>query len=450
MNRKLVVILMALASFTLCLTQCRKADQPSKTNEPKPASSTGSKTAVRFAPKGTAGLIHIEAKEVGAFLEAIAKEFGKGPDMADWFLPAAITDVTAKVQSVDIYFIPRPESGFTLIGVARTALTPEQLFEAVNKVVPKDGWELRPGGNGRYTVAKKGRPLKLRVIDGNVAKDINEPVLIFSPDDEEISLNQKAGVSEELSRLIEKVDTVAPVWVAFISPNSAASHPDDWEPTAVYGALYPLLAKESRVVTEFSNEERAKIFASGSEQGWQHFLNLCKVSQEGKTVVTSATMDEKFVFKWVEIQRNIRQLALQSLRDALKQAYRIQSRANLSSLARAFEFYQTEHGDVPPDMISLVKDGKCLARSLVNPASKHEVKTDERRIPTEPGDYIYIRPSAKSMKEPGTTILFYEPLEFNGGEGGNVVYLGEGIGHWLDATTLNAAIEHSLRLSKQE
>ena len=93
------------------------------------------------------------------------------------------------------------------------------------------------------------------MIDGKTAKDVNEPVILVAFDDSVVGI-LKAGVSDQLAKVVAKVDTAAPAWVAFALPKGATSQPESpRDPREIFGAIYPAADRESRLVVQFATPE---------------------------------------------------------------------------------------------------------------------------------------------------------------------------------------------------
>ena len=100
--------------------------------------------------------------------------------------------------------------------------------------------------------------------------------------------------------------------------------------------------------------------------------------------------------------------------------------------------YQVDNYDKsPPNLKALVEKHLLPATMLASPASGRQVKTDDKGLPTEPGDYVYFELPAKAD---AALVRAYEPPELHGGQGGNVLLV-DGSVLWMTSDELEAAVK---------
>ncbi|HUS48378.1 MAG TPA: H-X9-DG-CTERM domain-containing protein, partial [Phycisphaerae bacterium] len=101
-----------------------------------------------------------------------------------------------------------------------------------------------------------------------------------------------------------------------------------------------------------------------------------------------------------------------------------------------------------PSLAALVKEGEISATTLISPSSgRKTIKTDEKGVPTDPGDYEYIVLPATA---PGDLIRAYEKPEINQNEGTNVLFA-DGSIRWMDMKDFQTLIKVTmLWLAKQK
>jgi hypothetical protein len=122
---------------------------------------------------------------------------------------------------------------------------------------------------------------------------------------------------------------------------------------------------------------------------------------------------------------------LDSLSESNRLAQRVASATRMRSLALGLLAYHAQNSEYPPDLKTLADENFVTPDMLLHPGAKGPAN--------RASDYAYIRPAANA---PGDLVAIYEPLELNGGEGGNVATV-DGACRWMKAADLNAAVERA-------
>jgi competence protein ComGC len=124
---------------------------------------------------------------------------------------------------------------------------------------------------------------------------------------------------------------------------------------------------------------------------------------------------------------------------AKDQAAQTSSRARLKMIGNAVAMYQTDTGQSPPGLVTLVEKRFISAHSLVSPVSGRRMPTDSKGLPIGKSDYVYIVHSAKAA---GNLVRAYE-LPENYGKRGTNVLLVSGAVMWVDTLTLKRMLAKS-------
>jgi prepilin-type processing-associated H-X9-DG protein len=116
-----------------------------------------------------------------------------------------------------------------------------------------------------------------------------------------------------------------------------------------------------------------------------------------------------------------------SLQQAMQQANRIRSRANLSGCAKGLQIYANGHnGDYPDSLQELVAEG---------------FSPQMMRIPSKPElAYVYLKPGKDPVDNSTKWVVAFEPPEVNGGDGANVLFL-DGHADWVRVGELNELLK---------
>jgi len=122
------------------------------------------------------------------------------------------------------------------------------------------------------------------------------------------------------------------------------------------------------------------------------------------------------------------------------------SGANLNTIGKAVLLYRAEFDDATPTSLAkLVECRTVSALILTHPSTGRRLKTDEKGIPTEPGDYIYI---VLPHDAPADLVMAYERPEINRGEGVNVLFADTHV-EWVDMKTFQQHLEKTQKWLKR-
>ncbi len=153
---------------------------------------------------------------------------------------------------------------------------------------------------------------------------------------------------------------------------------------------------------------------------------LFAIKQNKSELSFTTTMDGKYPIKVFEAMTVAQRFSRQAV-----------SMANLNGIGKCIMVYEDAHGKAPENLNELVKGNFLSAQMLVSPQKPRKLKTDDKGIPTEPGDYVYFM---LPKDADGSLLRAYEPAELNDGKGGAGLFA-DGSVRWLKADELKKAIE---------
>jgi len=381
----------ACASLTLVLGQPAFAEAPT------------ADAILKFAPKGTVAIIHVEPKAMADAIGGLAKSIKDDSDIAQSKKPiAAAGDLAGKIDAIDLY-VQLGKQGPEFIAAVRTKLGVEELFAFLQKNVPVfEKSRLAKGEQGACAV-EQGPPLKF--LDGKAVKEVGEGVVLVAltsaASTGDIVASLKAGASESLLKLAKGVDTTAAAWG--MADLSAFTKSESDAPRIITGGIDPAGKKASAVKLTFSGADNSLKFVKEitSDTGGV-FAGLFDVKQEEADVTLSFTVGDKFIGKIMEALARARTMARRTV-----------SAMNLKSIGMAVALYMSMKDDtkVPASLNDLIKENMIGPGSLVSPSSgRGKLKTDDKGIPTEEGDYVYL---VLPVNADGGLVRAYEPPEIN-------------------------------------
>ena len=397
------------------------------------AADSSPQAVLKFAPRGTVAIIHADGKVLADYAGKLSAEMKKNGGMEEWAkVVLAYQKVLAKVDSLDVYVVFGKKGPVTAF-VARTSkLTVEEVGEFARMNIPDfEKAIFSEPQDGRYVLGP------FVVVDGKKAADVGDGIIMVVDRSLDVANDMiqllKTGVNDNLTELAKKIDDSAPVWAV----GDFTFMADDPEaPKSFFANLYPDGKKTSILSLEFKDTKSAEKTEKGvaSEGLWKDVL---EIKRSESVVAFSATMDNKFLLG-----------AIKSLVDASARAKRVASAANLSAIGKAVSMWMAKRDDqqVPPDLNALIKDKLITADALVSPATGRKLKTDDKGMPTEASDYIYI---ILPTTAEGNLVRAYEPPEINKGEGGNVLFA-DGRVTWLKADDLKAAVKKTMDAIKKD
>lgn len=411
---------------------------------------------LKMAPKGVSLIAHVEGKPVGEMLQRLAKGLtgdkellAEGSNIYKFF--TSVADLATKIDSIDAY-VGMDENGPKLLFAVRTKLTVEELAEQADKAmnaanpIPAAQIDVKAvkGDNGRYTISvgpATGAAAILQAVNGKDASDVKDDVILVGMNGmmDSMIATLNSGPNDALKELTKKADMSAPAWAIVVLPEIFK----DAIPTkTIVISIYPDGKKPSASVITFATTRPAESLEqgfktvitttqpfSGSEKP---FLSLVELKRNDAEITVAVTMDDKFIDSAVKAFKQARLLAKRAV-----------SAANVNAICKGIVMYTTETPEsvFPENLYALIGRGYASASAFVSPAKYRILKVDDKGIPTEEGDYIYIKPL--SPNDDPTNVMIYEPLENWNGEGTVVAYI-DGTVRWMSAEDFKKALKKTM------
>ncbi len=401
----------------------RPDDQPQK---PTP------ETVLKQAPAHTVGVVHVDAEAIKPFLIRTAEEMKKttGQEKAIQMLQSA-AELAQKVAWLDVYVVSLKDQPPLLLLYFQTEMTADQFADLLTKVLM--GWSpLHPLDRVPHEefilLGPKDHP-GVAITDTAAFSEIRNGVIVSPVRLEAVGAvihTLGAGASDELAALAGEVEAGSPLWAALRPAAMDAAAP---QKVLGHGSLEPAKASQLRMV--FEKARQAEEFEQAAAR-----MELAKVSRSDREVKLEAELNAALVQK-----------LLAGLQSAQRQAVRVTSAAHLKSIGVAVAAFQADNYDKsPPNLKALVEKHLVPANMLVSPASRRQIKTDAKGIPTEAGDYVYFELPAKAD---ASLVRAYEPPELNAGLGGNALLV-DGSVHWMNADELEAAVKKTRQTMEKQ
>jgi prepilin-type processing-associated H-X9-DG protein len=387
--------------------------------------------AMKYAPAGAAGLIHVEVKAlVKDVLAGVVK--GLEPNAIPAEVVQAANKVAEKTESVDVFLLgsgdgPRRTLASMLLVVVHGALTPADVNEAL-KAIPNlpPGMTLKKGEKGRYSVENERTPIL--VLFGGEAPELPAGVVVggLAPMlTSEFLAGLGKGKNDELAQLLKDVDTAAPIWAA-VQMEKIVPAPD--APKTIAGAIYLLGGGKTKIALDFQDAEAAGKFEKETKVAYENgkaILSALEVTREAGVVTIASKTTDPLVPKIAE--------GFAKARAASRQAVPM---ANLKSLGRCCMMYAATHGGFfPPDWVTMFKwvfysdpNARISERDaglLVSPLSGKKAKVLESgELGFEP-DYVCLKYTmlAEAITTPAEMVLAYERPENYKNEKTAVLYV---------------------------
>ncbi len=392
----------------------RPNDQPQK---PTPQS------VLKQVPAHTVGVVHVDAEAIKPFLVRTADEMKKtaGQEKTIQMLQSA-AELAQKVAWLDVYVVNLKDQPPLLLLYFQTEMTADQFADLLTKMLAGWGQFLpldRVPHEEFILLGPKDHP-GVAITDTAAFNEIRNGVIVSPVRLEAVTAvihTLGAGASDELTALGDEVDADAPLWAAMCPAAMDAECP---QKVLARGSFEPDKTSQLRMV--FEKAQQAGEYEQSAAR-----MGLAKVSRSDREVKLEAELNAALVQK-----------LLAGLQSAQRQAVRASSAAHLKSIGVAVAAFQMDNYDKsPPNLKALVEKHLVPASILVSPASRRQIKTDAKGIPTEAGDYVYFELPAKAD---ASLVRAYEPPELNAGLGGNVLLV-DGSVHWMNADELDAAVK---------
>lgn len=399
--------------------------------------SRSAEKVLKAAPKGTVSVVHAEAGAIGALIGRIEQEM-KAQGVQEEELSrilSAIQGIAGKSRSADLYLVltEKRRSPLPLL-IVYTDSSAEEFSDRILGMVPASE-KMSKNAEGKFVLIKANNRPEMAVADSRSFPQLGGGVAMGPPDLAQLeamlaSLNSGAG--QELRNLMGTVDAEADVWGLMTWPEKSGG-----APRSIVGSLYLSDKRASCANLIFRDADGAKDFEedmTGSRSPIPK--GAIQIDRRGTDVTVSGTLNDTLVSNLVEM-----------LGGARLRAMRARSASNLHQISMALRLYKMDNKAMPEGLDLLVKGKYIPASVLVSPASGRTMKVDDKGMPLEKSDYVYL--GVDPDKENETSLLqAYEPAELNKGKGGNALRL-DGSVVWMDAPALDAAVQKTRNAMKK-
>jgi len=362
-----------------------------------------------YAPPNALGVLHAD---IAAMRDSVVKALKRNPEAAKLIYGNAIIRAFELVDAANVYFVPHPDRD-----------EPEAIVVVHGRATPKDAVAffdalrerevaLEAPGNGRYAMPR----LEIGMVYEPEASDRKGSALIFGHHmrlTDELLASLGKETSETLAGMLAKANTKAQAWMAV----DFSVFPEDDAPTTVIGYLDLGRKVALDLAIAMREAESATRFVEMFAREGSPFQDQLSVVADGLTVRLTAAGGKDALDKFLT---SVQKLHAESQRAA--------AQSRLRWIGSAVESYQAEHGVPPAGLVVLIESGELSAWALVSPNSdRHELETDDKGVPTEPGDYEYLVLPTGAPRE---LIRAYERPDLHAGQGTNVL-LADGSVTWL-------------------
>jgi hypothetical protein len=301
---------------------------------------------------------------------------------------------------------------------------PRALVILHGKVAPKDvaaflaslgerEHRLESRGNGRYRISRADADLVYEA----EADDRAGAALIIGEEHhvtDELLASLGKDASDTLAAMLRKANTKTPAWGAM----DFSWVDDDDPPRAIIGSLDLRRKPALDLLLRMQSPEHAAEVIGEMDGEYFPFPGLVKGEQDGADVRITTTADGKTADKFVK-----------ALHEARRRAKRAAAMSQLRWIGNGVEMYEVDHGAPPPSLSAMVEAGQISAWALVSPnAERRELATDDKGVPTEPGDYEYV---VLPTGAPGGMVRAYERPELYESKG-TIVLFADGSVQWLE------------------
>jgi hypothetical protein len=401
----------------------------------KPAG--GIERAMRCAPDGAAGIIHVEVKAlVKDVLAGITK--GLEPNAIPQAVVQTINKVADKVDAVDVFLLPGGEGPPAPVVAVEGRITPEDINEVL-KIIPglPPDLVLRKKADSIYAMGPDEAPILLLV--GGEATGLPAGVMVGGPGavlTNEFLDGLGKGKNEPLVQLLKDVDTAAPIWLALqmdkLTPASDA-------PKTIAGGVYPLGGGKSTVAIAFRDANAADKFMATFQRSpgrgvttAQLVMSVLEPKREGLVVTLSTKTTDSLIPTIVA-----------ELSEARRMAKRAASMANIASIGKGIGVYAFRNNDqAPADFLALIKGGEHPGIFISPNSGKPIPKAEKGNVigPFEP-DYVYLKYPDLARADAGL-IVAYENPELNKNEGTAVLFVDLHV-QWVEMAKFQALLKKS-------
>jgi hypothetical protein len=378
----------------------------------------GVERAMKYAPDGVVALIHVEVKaQVKDVLAGTVKALEPNAFPPD-FIRAA-DSLAEKVEAMDIFLLAREGGPPMPVVLAYGTLTPADTREFLTAAPgPLSGLTLTKGENGRYALERKNRGVPVTVLFGGEAPELPAGIVMagLAPMfTKEFLAGLGKGNHGDVASPLKDVDTSAPIWGAMVTDKLTR---DPGAPRTIVGSMYLLGGGKSRVSFEFRDANWAQRFQEQNGEMRGVFGKAIAKSIASGVEGTVVTFSAKDASPLVPI------LAAY-LAEARKATV---SMLNLGRIGCAVNSYQESHkGQMPPDLLTLVRVKAITGQMLVSPISGREITWDANGLLPEgfESDYVYVKYSMPLSKipRPESMIVAYEKAKDYRNEGTVALFL---------------------------
>ena len=391
--------------FTIALAVCLAAgcsdDPQNGGNKASGSKADGVALAMKYAPPGAIGAIHVDCAAVaGDFLAELRKQRKAFEDLSGAELDR-IAAIVAKIDVADVFVVAGPaemkgRSMPKVIGVFRTRLAPAEIMTVLQDLGSGPASPVK-GDNGRYDDAKEG----LRMIVGAEADDLDSGVVLVAKLDvltDEFVAKLGSGDNAKLRALLGEVDTSRPLWAAL---GLDVVVPDKDAPIKILASLDPRGSGSGSGAFVFRNEKYGQRAAKTLGHDVSRFGDLFSTKHDGAAVTIHLKRGGPLMPRLVA-----------AITKAMRMARESRSMSNLSNLVVGVMAYAADNdGKSPPDLKALAPYVENMPEMLKSPMSKGT-------LPPGESDYVYIRVgSAMRLSRPQDIMVLYERPENYDGKG---------------------------------
>ena len=421
----------AVAAMTLgwvCVLAGCRGEAKDATSGPAKAKPAGANSEVlrRLAAPDAVVAFHFTPAVMHKFLNQAGESVNRKPNLRPMRVPTSMGDMMAGIDAVDIYFRQTGDRPDKWVCIITTRLPVDQAFKTAQRFAPEllAGTELRKGAAGRYSL---GANLPVVVIDGSVAGDIGEPVIVVASEESALA-GFKGGLSSEMLSLLGKVDPSSDAWAIACLGKGLDDMPLMPRKAAIW--MFADGAKKSTAELTFANRGGAEAFRNLLLAPASPLSSLVAVESTQSDAAVSFTVDKAFVNAAVDWVTG-------SLKAARDLSAKIRSQFVLKDIGVAIRKYGARgDSEFPPDLATLVSEGLLPESALLMPAPANGAAANPAQGQPRQQAYAYLLPAKDAD---GDTLVAYEPPDLYGDDGGAGLFV-DGHVIWLKADKLEAAI----------